>query len=301
MEYSEIQSISIVGFLSSLGVEPAEKTKDYFKYFAPGRDEKYPSLTVYIHKNDWYDYGQPGSGGDIGKLVQYLYKCDASMALSIMNDYAIQNCLSPCSQKLPIKNYSGAMQASGFNHIEIKDISHWHLRSYLLERGIAPNLANTYLKEANYITGNGKQLHSLAFRNDHGGYVLRHKGQNKPHSTKPAYLTTIPGKDGKMLNIFEGVFDFLSYLTINKTITPDKTTIVLNSLSNLNHAIMSLNFYCQIHLYLDNDQAGDDATILIKSKHSDVIDHRDIYLNHKDFNEYLIMLQNGKKGLQSTL
>lgn len=287
MNFSEISdTISIVEYLRSLGMEPVERCHAYYKYFAPGRDEKHPSFVVYINRNDWYDFGT-AKGGDIGNLVQYLYQCDASKALSILNDYALKNPFSPCSLSIPINKNEKEPGESAMQITDIREIHHWHLKSYLNERRIPLVLAEKYLKEVHYITRSGTRMHSLGFRNDNGGYVLRHKGQDKPHNIKPAYFTTIQKPASIQLNLFEGVFDFLSYLVIYKLIEPVQTSIILNSVSNLNHVLPELSKYSHVNICFDNDHAGDEATEKVSSLHESTTDYRYRYAGFKDFNEYL--------------
>lgn len=288
MDYTKVKKLSIVEFLQRLGMDPAEKNADYYKYYSPGRDEKTPSLTVYHKKNDWCDF-KDKSGGDIGKLVQYLYKCDSSKALSILNEYIEKNLISPCMSHTPIPHQETASCESAFKIVEVKEISDWRLKSYLKERRIPLSLANRYLKEMIYDTPKGSRLNSLAFRNDKGGYVLRHKNQNKPHNTKPAYFTTIEAPGNKQLNLFEGAYDFLSALVYFETEQPAYTTIVLNSLSNLIDALPLLNQFGKINLYLDNDLAGMEAAGKIKALHPGAIDKaKTLYPSNKDFNEFII-------------
>ena len=288
MRYSKFKDLSIVEFLQVQGMEPAKKTTEHYQYFAPGRDEKSPSLTVYHRKNDWFDFGT-SKGGDIGKLIQYLYNCDSAKALSILNEYTNKNLISPC---LPVKNTADLEPEPGessFTIIEIKDLSHWQLKNYLKERKISIELAKLYIKEVHYFTAKGTRIHSLGFRNDKGGYVLRHKGQDKPHNTKPAYFSTIelPGSNG--LNLFEGFFDFLSALEYYQVTNPAQTTIVLNSLSNLHYVIPILTNYVRINLYLDNDKPGQAAAEQIRALHPCTVNKAKIlYPFFKDFNQFLL-------------
>ncbi len=292
MDYKESKQISIVDFLSGQGMAPAQKTAEYFKYCAPGRAEKTASLTVYLKKNDWYDYGND-QHGDIGKLVQYLFQCDAAKALNILNEYAAKNSFSPCvpthSQTAPATDTESRIDIA-----EVVEISHWQLTNYLQNRNITLSNAQRYVKEAHWnIKGSAKDkpLHSLAFRNDKGGYVLRHKGQNKPITTKPAYFTTIEITNSKQLNIFEGFIDFLSALEYYKIQQPTHTTIVLNSLSNLKHIFPILAYYDKINLFMDNDlesQSGQKAAEEISKLHPYTVNHAaKLYPRFKDFNDFL--------------
>jgi hypothetical protein len=293
MNFLEIsENISIVEYLRYLGMEPEETTGQFHRYRSPNRDDSHPSLTVYINKpvQDWYDFGA-NTGGDIGKLVQYLFNVNAGDALRILNEYAGKFPFSPCSLRLHNKINSLGNDTSIIEIEEIRDIHHWHLKNYLKERCIPFELASRYLKEAHYvIKNNGVILHSLAFKNDRGGYVLRHKGQSRPHNTKPQWITTINGKNRESeLAVFEGFFDFLSFLAYYNQKEPPVTTVILNSVSNLGKLLHGIGIYNAIYLFLDNDQAGISAGDQVKSLHGNVTDYsKTVYPDHKDFNEMLI-------------
>jgi len=302
MDYAALKQISIVDFLSGQGLAPAQKTANYYKYFAPGRDEKTPSLTVYHKKNDWCDFGSH-QGGDVWKLVEYLFHCDAPKAFKILTEYAAKNPFSPC---VPTQNQTDpeTTTESRIDIIEVVEISHWHLTNYLKSRNITLSNAQMYVKEAHWSikgTEKDKPLHSLAFRNDKRGYVLRHKGQNKPISTKPAYFTTIEIPNSRQLNIFEGFIDFLSALEYFKLQQPTHTTIVANSLSNLKHIFPVLPNYDKINLFLDNDigsQSGQKAAEEISKLHPCTVNHAaKLYPNFKDFNDFLQNKPNNPKNL----
>lgn len=291
MNFSEISdTISIVEYLRSLGMEPEVTTGQFLQYRSPLRDDRTPSLTVYHNKpvQDWYDFGA-NTGGDIGKLVQYLFDVNPGDALRILNEYAGDHSLSPCSLRLHNKINSIGTGDSSIEIVELRNIHHWHLRSYLKERCIPDKLADRYLKEAHYtLKKGGALLHSLAFKNDHGGYVLRHRNQDRPHNTKPQWITTIKGERANELAVFEGFFDFLSFLAYYNQDEPPVTTVVLNSVSNLGKMLPGIGIYKAVYLFLDNDQAGISAGDQVKAAHGNVTDYSKTVYPHKDFNEMLI-------------
>ncbi|WP_313254639.1 toprim domain-containing protein, partial [Empedobacter sp.] len=95
--------------------------------------------------------------------------------------------------------------------------------------------------------------------------------------------------DDKRVFIFEGFFDFLSFLEINNY--PNFNYIILNSTANLSKLFDYLfnGDFEEIHLYLDNDLSGNNCTNEIISRYnSSVIDHRIEYRNFNDLNDFLI-------------
>ncbi len=293
MDYKALKTIRIVDFLDNQGLVPAQKTADYYRYFAPGRDERTPSLTVYHKKNDWCDY-KDSRGGDIGKLIEYLFDCDATKAFSILNEYAAKNTFYPCLPIIQPNVIESSTTESRIDIIELVEISDYRLINYLQGRKITLDNAKHFVKEAHWRikgTTNDKLLHSLAFMNDKGGYVLRHKWQKKPITTKPAYFTTIEKQSSNQLNIFEGFIDFLSAMEYYMLHQPTHNTIILNSLSNLKWVIPLLTNYNKINLFLDNDvesQSGQKATEKLSLLHPCTVDYSaKLYAGFKDFNDFL--------------
>lgn len=99
----------------------------------------------------------------------------------------------------------------------------------------------SFLWEISYKTSD-KTFFALGFANDSGGWELRNpyfKGCMTPKS-----ISTIKGKDGERLQIFEGFMDFLSWRKLHPEIEAD--SIVLNSLALLpkpQFGLMSFPFY----------------------------------------------------------
>lgn len=82
--------------------------------------------------------------------------------------------------------------------------------------------------------------------------------------------------------------DFLSALVYYRQYSPGNTTIVLNSLSNINRLYGLLPNFDQINLFLDNDDAGKRAADDVISKFTFVVNcAQTLYPEHKDFNESL--------------
>lgn len=100
--------------------------------------------------------------------------------------------------------------------------------------------------------------------------------------------------------VFEGFMDFLSYLTLKNNPTPTINTLVLNSVANLNRAILFLREHKVIHAFLDNDDSGRRAVNQLEDilSNSEVIDQSTFYRNHKDLNDYLIHKSNSQNRSQ---
>lgn len=168
----------------------------------------------------------------------------------------------------------------------------------------------------------GKNLFALAFENDKQGYELRnpfYKGcaiakapttvmgtDSEAHRSQieHSYVGYLPDtghlpdglSESGSVNIFEGVFDFLSALTYYKTDRFRNDSIILNSLWLFDSPYQNqlVEKYGSFNLFLDNDRAGWKKAIefrnRIKQVHgakTSVVNRSSLYKPFKDFNQYL--------------
>ena len=155
------------------------------------------------------------------------------------------------------------------------------LIQYLKSRRITNYKNVSNLKEIHYSIKE-KKYFALGFRNNSGGFEVRSK-----------YAKICLGKkdvshiknDSKCLRIFEGFFDYLSFIQKQK-IGADSDYLILNSVAFLNKNLSILKTYELIETYLDNDAAGDKYTKLILDNYHIVINYQTIYKDFKDYNEW---------------
>lgn len=278
MNCKEANQKSISGFLSTIGITPA-KTPIYGKtwYCSPFRKEENPSFVVWetASKNLWFDHGT-GTGGGLVDLVCQLYNVDISGALLIIAGQ--KQITSPFYFDQPDPS-----EPSNISIYREEPISNSYMVQYLKSRCIPLEIAKMYTREI-YYTVRDKKYFAIGFINDLGGYELR--SRYFKGSSSPKGITTIKGNQ-HTLNIFEGFFDFLSFLTWSKTTETPGTCIVLNSLTNVRRAYPKLSDYLNINLYLDNDPAGQEATNKLKEWGA-VNQAEIIYPDYKDFNEFIM-------------
>lgn len=108
----------------------------------------------------------------------------------------------------------------------------------------------------------------MGFANDAGGWELRNPYFKDCMS--PKSISTIKGKDGQRLQVFEGFMDFLSWRKLNPEIDADY--IVLNSLALLPKIIPRVLGYTSIECFFDNDEAERKAFDQLKHSHPHVIE-----------------------------
>jgi hypothetical protein len=138
----------------------------------------------------------------------------------------------------------------------------------------------------NFLSDNEWKLkENMKGKNYNGGYELS-SPPNFKSCISPKDITTIRRTSGTCL-VFEGFWDFLSYLTIQKVEKTKHDVAVLNSVANVQIAMDFLKTYQKIYTYLDNDEAGKKASELIKSNCVSVNNRSERYMGFKDLNDYL--------------
>ena len=277
MNTKQAKKVQIVSYLQEMNVSAVRFAKNKAFYISPFRKEKDASFKVDTNLNLWYDYGL-GKGGNIIDLCMLINKTDVKGALQILAGFTQSQSFSffnskkePTKPSIKIKHTQGIQNKA--------------LVQYLQSRNIHISTAKLYLKEVYYKVEN-KQYFALAFKNDKGGFELRNKYFKG--ATSPKYYTTIKGTENKHLNIFEGVYDFLSALSYFNTDKTKNTSIILNSTANTNKVLKELDKYETVFLFLDNDNIGIETVKLLSEKHKKVINRATIiYPKHKDFNNFI--------------
>jgi len=273
MNSSQAKKIQIKEYLSLIDLEPKRiKGNDYW-YSSPLRDDKEPSLKVNIAENIWFDFGT-GKGGNIIDLVMNLNSCTVSEALSILggNPYKEPTITLSSFHQQNIKDFA------------LKPIQHVALIEYIKLRRIEIALAKRYCNEAHYLL-NDKYYFGVAFKNDIAGYEIRNKYSKVNLFGKN--ITTIKGNNS-IVNVYEGFFDFLSYVQLFPQSSNDNH-IILNSVSTAGSSLKPLMEYEQVNLLLDNDQSGKDITKNLLNQIPKAKDLSFIYADAKDVNEFLLM------------
>ena len=154
---------------------------------------------------------------------------------------------------------------------------------YLNFRGIPLQIANSYCSEVWY-TSKEKQFFAIGLQNNKNGWELRNK-IFKNRSSPKSY--THLQRNSKQLIILEGMFDLISLAVLNASLLEVSDVIILNSIAFIKNIETYISKYEIVHLYLDNDTAGQNAALHLTKTYGHVIDQSDLYKNHKDLNDWL--------------
>jgi hypothetical protein len=176
--------------------------------------------------------------------------------------------------------------------LQVKQITSTGLIRFLEEKNISLPTARKYLTEIEYRVWNTKICdyriyHSLGFKNDLLGYELSNKFYR---GTTFRHFTTIAGRDHSQLNIFAGVFEFLSALELSKTTELKYDSLILNNLDLKIKTLHLVKSYKKINLFLNHSTEGIEAVNFYRTFHDRVRDFS-IYLYpfpYLDLNDYLI-------------
>ncbi|MBB6326933.1 MULTISPECIES: toprim domain-containing protein [Algoriphagus] len=234
------QGLVSVGALKYEGMQG----KEHFFGFLSQRTG---SIAVDHRTNVWYDHAA-GRGGDVLEAVQVFENKTFAQSVEQLSDFPTERTVIPTNKP----------KAAPKIKIEsVKRVSHPALVNYIRTRGLEPNEISDFAKEVHW--GNkGRKYFAVGFPNESGGWVLRSsifKGNILGGGISIQVLGT-----PERIKIFEGWFDFLSYLKLSGA--TDLKAIILNSTANLKLSlILDVLAECEVvDLYLDNDATGDKYT-----------------------------------------
>ena len=280
MNCNEINEFSIVEYLRIKNIHPSKsRNHDHF-YFSPFREERTPSFKVNSNINRYYDFGE-GKGGSLIDLIKRIENLSikeiihqfSNNSLVFKKHYYVKKIKENPTKRIKI--------------LECKPVYSYVLKSYLKARGIVSKKSYQYLEEVVFKIDNWKSQFALGFKNKDGNYELRNsifKG-----STGKNLSEIFLNRPDNRVFVFEGFFDFLSFLELNQY--PESNYIIMNSVANFERLIQRLKVenFSEIHLYLDNDEAGDNCTVKLLAQFQNmIIDHRIEYKYCNDLNDFLI-------------
>lgn len=275
------RNFSVEKALEKLGHLPKKTTGKEAWFLSPFRSETQASFKVSKAKNRWYDYGA-GIGGNVIDLVCKILKCSIKEALSFLNTNALFFSFQ--------QQQHFSKTETGLDIIKVQEITHPALIQYLCGRSISLSITKKYCKEIWY-TYKKIQFFAIGLKNQLGGWELRNKFYK--NSSSPKSYTYFQSNNQQLI-IFEGMFDLLSIATMDEILLNTSDILVLNSIAFIKDVETHLLKYKLVHLYLDNDTAGQDATTYLTKNYKQIIDQSDTYKNHKDLND-LICYEKSKR------
>lgn len=289
IEFQRLLQTPVADILAHFGKDSRPRRKNM--YMSPFRDERTPSFYVKPGESLWYDFGT-GEGGGAIDLVCRLAGCSRKESvdiLSIINGrYPPMEEIRP--RTIPPKKSEPAVIITRVS----QTFTNTTLIRYAESRGISKDILDHNCQQVHYhLAANPKRkITAIGFMNDNGGYSLR---STRTKISTSSFISTIRGADdgsGKIF-VFEGFFDFLSFLAIRKEVSLPESACVLNGVGNVSHALKVLEEYKEVNLFLDNDEAGRKCRDTIREHLSNecpatnVCDLSAVYGKHKDLNSML--------------
>ncbi|KAA6340634.1 DNA primase [termite gut metagenome] len=275
-----LNTISIRVYLAEMNIHPVKHYGYYGMYYSPLREDRNASFKVDYTKNLWRDFGT-NEGGTLIDLIMRMEHCSFHEAASKLEEKYTGMGVDSFSFH---GNHQDMQQEQTTTILKVQPITHPALIAFVRERKIDLELANRYCKEIHYRI-NGRNYFGVGFRNDKDGYELSNPSGFKG-CIPPKEVTTVRNERNTCL-VFEGFWDFLSYLTLQNVKQTNHDAVILNSVANASKATSFIKSHKNIYTCLDNDEAGRKATQLIKTSCDFVNNWSAQYARYKDLNDYL--------------
>ncbi|MDH7463523.1 toprim domain-containing protein [Chitinophagaceae bacterium 26-R-25] len=283
---TEARKIDMVSYLSSLGYHPIKIVGADHWYYSPFRKERTASFKINRSMNVFYDHGSGQGGNIIDFGILYHVVSVAAFLQMLADEFVIQ---PEADNHIPLLETENNFKTSGDQSrvviTAVRKLLDKRLLDYLNQRSIDLDIALEFCGEVEFTIRDKKQV-AIGFANDKGGFELPNnyfKGSSTPKATR------FFDNDKKVVTVFEGFFNFLSYLTIEQD-NPFAVTnyVVLNSLSFFQKAREKMEAHVQINLQIDRDHAGRSCTIAALKSNPAYFDQSMFYEGYKDLNEWLI-------------
>jgi hypothetical protein len=280
------ENYSLVDLLTHLGYEPAKRIRNEQLYLSMLRDsDTSPSFSVNDKQGTWFDFGE-GKGGNIIDFGLQYWK-------GLPFPEVLEKIVLTCGGSVPVlapavyKRQPLAEKEPNYEILDIKDLgSNAAILNYLESRCVG-QVAVGRLKEIYYYVEDEDKKRNKFFaagwQNEQGAWEIRNLNFKGCLGHKA--ISFIPNSE-KMLAVFEGFFNYLSWLTENP-FAPD-SVLVLNSLSLLQAGIFKAQDFRDIALYLDNDPSGRQATLDFTSALPWAKDRAGIYTGYNDYNDLIV-------------
>lgn len=286
MNCNQFNSIKLEEVLVSLGHLPTKQNEKEAWFLNPFSTENHASFKLDKRNNVWYLHSEGIGGNNIDFMMKYL----KASVKEVLEWAEKQNFSSFQSQK----DYLSKSSSLNYHITEIKELQNENLKIYLQQRGLSPTVYSL-VKEVHFAIGE-KKLYAIGFENFSGGWELRNSFYKGSLQKKDISIVNLNNENqnetGKRIVVFEGFMDALSFVEMKPFFNGD--LLVMNSISLLNKTKDHLKNYSEIHLFLDNDKAGENCKTSILKSFPEAKNHSEIYALHKDLNEYFVFRNNTK-------
>ena len=278
MNCKQFNSIKLEEVLVSLGHHPTKQNEKEAWYRNPFATENQASFKLDKRNNIWYLHSEGIGENNIDFMKKYL----KSSVKEVLEWTEKQNFSSFQPQNVIQKQNS---LNQNYQITEIKELQNENLKKYLHQRGLS-QIIYPLIKEVHFTIGE-KNLYTIGFENRSGGWELRNSFYKGSLLKKDISLINLNNQtENKNVAVFEGFTDALSFVEMKPFFNGD--LLVMNSISLLNRTKEHLKIYSEIHLFLDNDKAGETCKNSILKSFPEAKDHSEIYTLHKDLNDYLL-------------
>ena len=282
-DLEKIKAIPIKDVLSGMGIEPVKRSGKelyYNRFYVDGVHDT-PHLAVDTKTNLFRDLVDSTRKGSVIDLIMMIHGCTFHQAVTMLD-----------GKQIPTVHVEKPKVIDTAKKIILKTVRDFRmsgLLQYAHQRGISTNVLNRYCKEIfyNFEGSDKRDVFAIGFKTDSDSWVIRTKATKMNIGCQD--ITTLRFTDKDTWFIFEGFFDFLSYVEHMKGATPVGNVIVLNSVSNLEKSYKRFSDVSRLFWLGDNDVAGDNAFNVLQSIYGGrVTDARFNFKGFKDMNDYLL-------------
>ncbi|WP_426582661.1 toprim domain-containing protein [Mucilaginibacter sp. R-33] len=283
MKCAELNDIELVSYLAGMGINPVRVVGDFHYYLSPLRAENHPSFRIERSRNKWTDFGIELKRKSFLDFIMAYRNIDIKEAVRQLNNQEISPAAYIRSVDLKLEQMPEPAKVSIYKNARIHSAA---LLRYLRLRNIDLDIAYRYCREVNFKI-NGKDYYGIGFRNDSGRFEIRSPYMKAAENKQ---ITTIDNS-ATVVRVFEGFFDFLTFMTLHKNNPPHSNYVILHSAHLMRRKATQdfLERHDKVFLFLDNDPTGDKYTHeAISADGKRYEDRRFQYATHADLNEWAV-------------
>ena len=280
MNCKQFNTIPLEEVLQILGHLPTKQTEKEAWFLNPFANENHASFKLDKRNNIWFLHSEGIGGNNTDFMIKYL-----NASVKEVLEWAEKQIFSSFQPQNSIQKQNSLKQ--NYQITEIKELQNENLKDYLQQRGLSTKVY-PLVKEIHFRIDQ-KNLYAIGFENLSGGWELRNSFYKGSLLKKDISILNFNNENqnetGKRIVVFEGFMDALSFVEMKPFFIGD--LLVMNSISLLNRTKEHLKIYSEIHLFLDNDKAGETCKNEILKSFPEAKNHSEIYALHKDLNDYL--------------